>query len=126
MANITINGNSISVSGVHTKGDIVIRNGSVIIDGVTVASNLSGIVKIKWDGPLASLRTDSSVECGDVANNVDAGGSVSCGRVDGSIDAGGSVTVAGTVSGDIDAGGSVTVSGKVGGSIDAGGSVRTG
>ena len=126
MASITINGSNIQISGVRAKGDIVIRDGTVTVDGVQVASGLAGQVHVKWDGPLATLRADGSVDCGDVAGSVNAGSSVRCGSVGADVDAGSSVVVSGSVQGNVDAGSSVTVGGKVGGSIDAGGSVRTG
>lgn len=104
MNKITINGITFEVQG----NNISIHNGTVKVDGVEVKGGLSGRVDIKFEGELASLRTDGNVECGNVQGNVDAGGSVHCGNIGGNVDAGGSVHGSG-VHGDIDAGGSVTI-----------------
>jgi len=124
MTTITVNGQRIeldtSVSEVRISGD------SVFVGGRAVVSGLSGIVEVRWQGPLASLdcRHGSVTVEGDVAGDVDCGGSATCGNVGGSVDAGGSVSC-GNVTGDVDAGGSVRC-GSVGGRVDAGGSVRRG
>jgi hypothetical protein len=76
---------------------------------VTVANNLSGIVKVKWEGDLASLETDASVNCGDVKGSIIAGGAIKCNDVSGSLMAGGSAKC-----------------NYAGGSIQAGGSVKIG
>ena len=103
MAKVTINGK------IYVGDDISIVNGVVTIDGAR-QDNVSGIVKIQiTEGVLRMLKTDASVECGDVNGNVDAGGSVACGKVGGTVDAGGSVVVNGWVGGDVDAGGSIVV-----------------
>lgn len=105
--------------------DVRIANGEVTVGGTRVSSGLSGVVEVKWEGPLCNLTSDASVSVtGSVEGDVEAGGSVSCHGVGGSVDAGGSVDC-GTVTGDVDAGGSVRC-GSVGGSVDAGGSVRHG
>jgi len=101
---ITINGITFKVEG----GGISIHNGIVKVNGEIVKSGLSGIVKIKFKGDLANLRTDRNVECGNVHGDINTGGSVECGDVGGSVDAGGSVQ-AKNITGDIDAGGSVQI-----------------
>ena len=103
MNRITINGQVFETDG---SSQIVVNNGAVIIGGKVVVSGLSGVVQVKWEGPLASLRSDASVTCGDVTGNVDASGSVQCDHVDGSVSAGGSVNCR-NVGGNIRAGGSV-------------------
>lgn len=105
MNTIFINGQKFEVTG----NNVHVQNGIITVDGVTIVSNLSGVVEVKWDGDLANLKCSSSVACNDVIGNVDAGGSVN---------------ISGDVAGDVDAGGSVNVAGNVNGSIDAGGSVH--
>ncbi|MGG1659557.1 hypothetical protein [Brevibacillus sp. NRS-1366] len=103
MNTITINGQSIQVSG----RNISIVNNSVIVDGVVVQSGLSGIVKVEFTGDLASLQTsgDASIQgningdvsasgdvkCGDVGGDVRASGDINCGHVNGSVKASGDV-----------------------------------
>lgn len=101
---IVVNGNRIEVEGdtnISVVGDCV-RVGSKI-----VSSGLSGIVEIKWEGPLATLTADGSVSVsGSVQGYVSAGGSVKCGDVGGNVNAGGPITC-NDVRGNINAGGSV-------------------
>ena len=59
MNQITINGNSIQVSG----NNVSIVNGVIKVNGVVVYSNLTGEVNIKWEGDLANLNSDASVSC---------------------------------------------------------------
>ena len=54
---ITINGKSYNVSG----GNITINGDSVIIDGQTIESGLSGIVRVEVTGDLASLDCTTAV-----------------------------------------------------------------
>jgi hypothetical protein len=57
---ITINGNSIQVSG----NNVSIVNGVIKVNGVVVASDLTGEVNIKWEGDHpANLNSDASVSC---------------------------------------------------------------
>lgn len=103
MSNITIDGKNFHVTG----RNIIIRNGTVTVDGITITTGLVGDVHVKFDGDLASLQSDGSVTCGNVHGDVSAGGSVQCGDVGKGINAGGSVRA-----------------GKVGGSMSAGGSIK--
>ncbi len=105
MNRITINGRSIVVEG--DGSSISIINGKVTVNGKTVEEGLSGIVNIRWEGPAASITTDSSIECGEVHGNVKAGNSVTCGAVGGNVKAGNSVAC-GDVRGDVEAGNNVT------------------
>jgi len=66
---ITINGQVFQTDG---SSQIVVNNGTVTVGGKVVVSGLNGVVQVKWEGPLASLRSDASVTCGDVTGNVDA------------------------------------------------------
>lgn len=67
---IVINGKRITVEG----NNVSVVNNRVYVDGKEVTdSALSGIVEIKWEGPLATLRSDASVSCGHVNGNVMAG-----------------------------------------------------
>ena len=101
--NVVINDKKISCSGKN----IVIRNNEVIVDGVTIESNLTGNIKVVVNGDVSHLDCAGSVEVRGNSGNVDCGGSCTVGgNVNGDVDAGGSVTC-GNVSGDIDAGGSV-------------------
>ena len=104
MNKITINGKTIEVE----SGNVSIINGTVKVNGISIKTGLSGSVDIKWEGELASLTTDGSVECQDVKGDVDAGGSVQCRDIGGSVDAGGSVS-GHNITGNIDAGGSVSI-----------------
>jgi hypothetical protein len=108
MIHISINGKTISIEGSSVK-DIFIKDGNVVLDGKSIATGLSGVVEVKWDGPAINVSSDANITCKDVQGNIDAGGSVQADNVGGSIDAGGSVQ-AGNVTGDIDAGGSVKIS----------------
>ena len=135
---IVINGVSIDIDG----NNVSVRGGTISVDGIAVASGLSGNVHISWDGSLASLDADGSVECGDVHGNVNAGGSVKCHHIEGSVNAGGSVKAASNFAytrggvarrtfeieygdvGSINAGGSVHARRGRLGSINAGGSVH--
>lgn len=116
---ITINGKRIEIEGNASK--ISVSGDRITVDGKTVGEGLSGIVEVKWEGPLASLTSYASVQCGDVHGDVDAGNGVQCGNVGGDVDAGNGVQC-GNVGGDVDAGGSVNAE-NVTGNIDAGGSV---
>lgn len=101
MNTITINGVTIQTN----SKDISIVNGQVKIDGQTV-TEIDKKVKIVWEGDLASLTTDMSVECNNIKGDVNAGGSINCDNVGGTVIAGGSVNCD-KVGGDIRAGGSV-------------------
>ena len=115
---ITINGTQISVSG----RNVVMKNGRVTVDGVEVATGLhTGSATIKWEGDLASVQSDGSVECRDVQSYVSAGGSISCGAIGGNVDAGGSINC-GDIGSNADAGGSINCR-DVNGEVYAGGSV---
>ncbi len=102
--NIRVNGKSISVEG----NNVSIINDTVMVDGKVIKRSASGVVKVVVQGTINELRTDASVECGDVAGSVEAGGSVNCKNVGKDVDAGGSVNSM-KVGGDIDAGGSVVI-----------------
>ena len=91
------------------SSEITVSNNSVYVDGKLVQKELSGVVKIEFEGDLASLTSEGSVSVnGNVKGDVDAGGSVACGNVEGDVDAGGSVNC-GNVEGDVDAGGSISM-----------------
>lgn len=53
MNRITINGTTFITNG----RQVVVNGGSVIVDGRVISGGLSGIVEVKWEGELASLRT---------------------------------------------------------------------
>lgn len=100
---IVINGIAVQVEG----SNVVVRNGVLYVNGVSVVSQLSGEVHIYWHGDLASLKADGSVECRDVNGSISAGGSVNCRNIEGHVLAGGSVYQSGRRHGNIYAGGSV-------------------
>lgn len=86
MSRIVINGESFEVHG----NNIVVTNDSITVDGETIKSGLSGIIKVQWEGDVANL-TAHNVEIsgtvkGDVnAHNVDChlvGGNVTAHNVD--------------------------------------------
>ena len=101
---VIINGKTYDCSG----SNIAIKNGKVVIDGVTLQSNIGYDIKV--------------VVYGDV-NKLDCAGSVEVHGNCGSIDCSGSCKVDGNVNGNIDASGSVTC-GNVAGDIDCSGSIR--
>jgi hypothetical protein len=115
---ITING---VVYGNIEGGNISIINGRVTIDGVLQDQQVQGVVKIIVEGDLASLKTDASVQCGNVHGDVTAGSSVSCDNVEGSVSAGSSVSCE-NVGRNVSAGSLVTC-GDVGGKVSAGSKV---
>lgn len=104
MSRVTVNGQSFDVPD---GAQVVVRGNAVSVSGRVLAANLSGVVRVEWQGSLATLQSDASVTCGDVAGGVDAGGSVQCRDVRGSVSAGGSVQC-GAVGGAVRAGGSVS------------------
>jgi hypothetical protein len=123
---ITVNGKTIVIDG--DASSVSIRNGRIVVNGKDysqqLGGQLSGEVRVLWEGPLASLDADGNVTCGDVGGSVTASGSVEAQAVAGNATAGGSMR-SGDVKGNVQAGGSVTC-GRVGGSVMAGGSVRHG
>lgn len=104
------NNNNIIINGVRIQANgknIRVQNNSVYVDGKLVEEGLTGTVEIRFEGDLASLKTDGSAKInGNVEGYVDTGGSCKCGDVGGYVDAGGSVTC-GKVDGDVHAGGSI-------------------
>jgi hypothetical protein len=99
---ITINGVTVDVEG-H---NVSVANGILRVDGCVVQEGLTGVVTIKWEGDLANLQADSSVECNDVQGNVSAGGSIHCENIRGSVNAGGSIHC-NDVAGPANAGGNI-------------------
>jgi predicted acyltransferase (DUF342 family) len=79
---ITVNGKRIEVTG----NNVVIQNGNVIVDGDLVSSGLSGEVKIKWEGELASLKCHNATIDGNVQGDVKAH-NVKCRDVSGDVKA---------------------------------------
>jgi hypothetical protein len=136
ISRIEINGVVFEVEG----NNVSFRNGVVYVDGVAVASGLSGNVHVIWHGDLASLDADGSVDCKNVYGSVNAGGSVHCSDIGGHVNAGGSIKVkasGGSASASASASGhsgSVSASASRGirighgdiicGSVNAGGSVH--
>ena len=94
MNSITINGKTIVSSG----DTIIVKNGKVISDGITIQDNLYGDVEITIDGDVGDIEASGSVTVN--------------GNVKGSIDAMGNVTVSGDVDGDIDCTGNVKLNKK--------------
>lgn len=109
VAKITING--IEFTGVS---EVSVVNNRIIVDGVEkpwpdgIVTQRVQVVVV--EGALKSVRSDASIECGNVSGNVNAGGSVQCENVNGAVSAGGSVQAKGKLSGNISAGGSVRIS----------------
>ena len=111
MNKIIINGTSYEVEG----KDINVRKSSVYVNGTQVVTNLSGTVKIEFQGDLASLDCNSAVINGNVRGDVDCNSAIISGDVGGDVDA--TSVKCGDVGGDVDA---TTVScGKVKGDVDA-------
>jgi hypothetical protein len=96
MNRITINGQTFEVQGKN----ISVNGNSIIVDGITIQTELSGIVEIKFEGDLANLEAHNvkikgnvigdvdahNVECGNVGGNVKAH-NVDCGDVTGNVNA---------------------------------------
>lgn len=113
---------AIIINGVAYAGnDLTIIDNKVFIDGVAKDQSVNGVVKVVIEGQLANVRSDASIQCGDVGGDVSAGSSVSAGDVQGDVSAGSSVTCR-NVGGDVSAGSSVAA-GDVVGDISAGGRV---
>jgi len=104
---IIINGKRFDPDVFGSVSAVSITGGTVRVNGKVIAEGLSGVIDVKWEGPLASLESDSSVTCGDVQGSVSAGSSVSCGKVGGSVNAGSSVHCD-AVGGSVNAGSSVS------------------
>lgn len=80
MNNMNINGKNYNVQG----NNIVVKNGTVYVDGVFVEGDLSGDVKIEFFGDVASLDCTSATIHGNVEGNVNCT-SIKCGDVGGSV-----------------------------------------
>lgn len=108
MAKVTINGQTFNFDGDNIS--IKSLNGSIVINGATTASGLSGSVDLKVEGAtIQSLTADGNVECKDVTGSVSAGGSVHCNNIGGSANAGGSIKATGTIARSLNAGGSIKI-----------------
>jgi hypothetical protein len=103
MARMTINGVTIEVPDGQS---IHVVNNTIMVGDQVVRGQLSGIVDVRWEGPIQDLFCDASVSCQNVQGNLKAAGSVECGNVGGDIKAGGSVQC-GKVAGSVKAGGSI-------------------
>lgn len=89
MATFTINGNRIEVPD---GCPVTISNGSITVGKKSVASVLSGVVEVRWEGPAADVYCDANLTVnGNVEGRVDAGNNVACGNVGGSVEAGNNV-----------------------------------
>jgi hypothetical protein len=108
---ININGKTYEVAG----RDIVVSNNSVIVNGRTIESGLSGIVKIEFTGDVANLDCANAVVNGNVQGNVDGSNITVNGNVQGDVD--GTNVQCGDVGGDVD--GTSVKCGNVQGDVDA-------
>ena len=115
---ISINGQSFDVFGRNVQ----VSGNTVYVDGVEVACELEGIVKIEWEGDLASLNSDYRVDvkgdvhgdakskmgmkCGNVTGNADCKMSLHCGNIEGNATSSMSIHCK-TVKGDAKAGMSI-------------------
>lgn len=77
MNKITINGKAFNVSGKN----ISVNNNSIIVDGVLVQSDLSGIVEVKFEGDLANIKSHNLKVSDGVNRLIDDG--VNDGLIDG-------------------------------------------
>jgi hypothetical protein len=82
MSKIIINGEEFNVSG----KSIVVNGDSIMVDGVFVKGELTGIVKIQFEGDLASLVCHNAIINGSVKGNITAH-NVDCGDVAGNVNA---------------------------------------
>ena len=102
-SSVVINGQVINCTG----SNISIQNGTVIVDGKVIQSDIGNNAEIIINGDVNSIDCSGSVEVHGNCGSIDCSGSCKVdGDVHGNIDASGSVTC-GNVSGDIDASGSV-------------------
>ena len=108
--NVSIDGNNITIDGYSTNSNIVVANGEVIINGVSVTKYKDNPT-INFNGSCTTIRTTSGkiFVTGDVLGDVtNTSGDVSCQNVGGSVQ---------TVSGDVRAkeikGSAKTVSGDI-------------
>lgn len=110
MNKITINGESFDVSG----KDIVVKRNTVIVNGKVIKDDLSGTVKIEFQGDLASLDCTNAVINGNVQGNVDGANVTVNGNVRGNVD--GTSIKCCDVGGDVD--GTSVSCGNIKGDID--------
>jgi hypothetical protein len=97
---IIINGQKHVVSG----SNISIGNNVIMVDGVVVQGDLSGIVEVKFEGDLANVTAGSSITVnGNIHGDADAGSHIRCNDIGGDADAGSHIT-ARDIKGDADAG----------------------
>ena len=108
---ININGEKFTVEG----RNIVVRNGTVIVDGKVIKDKLKGDVKITFEGDLANLDCASAIINGNVKGNVDGTTITVNGNVQGNVD--GTTIKCGDVQGDVD--GTTVHCGNVQGDVDA-------
>ena len=94
---VTINGRSYEGSSVIFSGD------QVIIDGERQEGRLQGVVEVRiTEGEPVLVQSDTSVTCGNVQGDVNAGMGVNCRDVGGNVQAGMSVNC-GNVGGSVKA-----------------------
>jgi len=93
---INVNGKSYEVAG----RNIVVNNGSVIVDGKQVVGNLSGNVHVTFTGDLAKLDCTSATISGNVQGNVNCT-SLQCNDIGGNVDA--TNVKCNNIAGDVDA-----------------------
>jgi len=111
MNKIIINDESFEVN----CNDIVVKRNKVIVNGKVIKDDLSGTVKIEFQGDLASLDCASAVINGNVQGDVDCTTITVNGNVQGDVDC--TTIKCGDVGGDVDA---MTVTcGNVKGDVDA-------
>lgn len=94
-----------------TGRNVVVRNGSVIVDGKTIKENLKGEATVKFKGDLASLDCAAATINGNVKGNVDGTTINILGNVGGNID--GTTINCGNVTRDVD--GTTINCGNIGG-----------
>ena len=111
MNKLIVNGTTYEVKGKH----INVRKNSVYIGDKVVIDNLSGVVKIEFQGDLAHLDCNAATINGDVNGDVDANSLTVTGDVAGDIDC--TSIKCRDVGGDIDA--TTVTCGKVRGDVDA-------
>lgn len=98
-----------NINGMTIKGNnIVINDGKIIVDGVTLKKEFQGIVELIVTGDVQKIISDSAVTIkGDVLGSIDAGNSVEVeGDVHGNVKAGNSVYCK-NIGGDAKAGNSI-------------------
>lgn len=121
--------NDDSLRAVLYMGHTLVEQGKAFAKEITFtyegkALNIISAFTVNCGDVAGDVDAGRNVNCGDVGGDADAGGGINCGNVGGDVDAGTSINC-GNADGDVSAGGSISC-GDVAGDVDAGGYVSCG